>query len=91
VSVRPEIKRPFQAGEDKKIEPFAYFESSLNVDDSDFTNAAPTNKVGGGVGLTKTDAYSIRATMDYTETMNSELDPSASGRVSVNVPIGNKP
>ncbi|MFD0987172.1 autotransporter outer membrane beta-barrel domain-containing protein [Methyloligella solikamskensis] len=91
VSIRPEIKRPFQAGENKKIEPFAYFESSLNVDDSDFTNAAPINKVGGGVALTKTDDYSIRATMDYTETMNSELDPSASGRVSVNVPIGNKP
>ncbi|ODA68405.1 hypothetical protein A7A08_00228 [Methyloligella halotolerans] len=91
VSVRPEIKRPFQAGEDKKIEPFAYFESSLNVDDADFTNAAPTNRVGGGVALTKTDDYSIRATMDYTETMNSDIDPSASGRVSVNVPIGNKP
>ncbi|XSG82379.1 MAG: autotransporter outer membrane beta-barrel domain-containing protein [Methyloligella sp. ZOD6] len=91
VSIRPEIKRPFQAGEDKKIEPFAYFESSLNVDEADFTNAAPTNRVGGGVALTKTDDYSIRATADYTDTMNSELDPSVAGRFSVNVPLGNKP
>ncbi|MEG6509719.1 autotransporter outer membrane beta-barrel domain-containing protein [Methyloligella sp. 2.7D] len=90
VSIRPEIRRPIDGWNGNTIEPFAYLQSSVDVDTPDGSEASPQNSIGGGLAISKTDYYNIRATADYTETMNSDIDPSMTGRFSVNVPLGTR-
>jgi Autotransporter beta-domain len=90
LSIRPELKRPFQTENGDKIEPFAYVQSSIAVDNSDLATAAPQNSVGGGLSLITTDKYNLSATADYTQTMDATTPPALTGHLSLSVPLGGK-
>lgn len=86
LSVGPEVKRRFQAGENLSIEPFAFFKSSVDVAETGLADPSALNTIGGGVTLAEPDSYSIRATADYSEHTESTNPGEAKGKVSVSVP-----
>jgi hypothetical protein len=85
-SAGPELKRHFDTGNGGSVEPFAFFKSSLDLDDSALGEPLAQNTVGGGVTLAKPDKYNIRASADYTDSSDAAAAPVATGRVEVKVP-----
>ncbi len=87
VSVRPELHRPIQTKNGDKIDPYAYVQSSLSLDNANFADAEPQNSIGGGVNITTNRKYSINATADYTAPTGTTADAVA-GHIQLNVPLG---
>ena len=85
-SVGPEVKRQFAVGDGKSIEPFAFFKSSVDLDDAGLTDPNALNTVGGGVSLLEPDSFNVRATADYSESTAGTEPGEAKGKVSVTVP-----
>jgi hypothetical protein len=85
LSVRPQLKRHIDIGNDNSIEPFAFFTSSLDLADAGFTSPVAQNTVGEGITFAKPQRYNIRATADYTEG-TAGTDGVATGKVSVKLP-----
>lgn len=85
LSVGPELKRRFEAGE-TSIEPFAFFKSSVDLSGEALADPNALNTIGGGITFVEPDSYSIRATAGYSESTASTDPGSASGKVSVSVP-----
>lgn len=86
LSTGPELKRHFDTKNGGSVEPFAFFKSSLNLDDVALSTPTAENTVGGGVTLTKPDKYNIRASADYTESTSAATAPVTTGKVQVKVP-----
>jgi hypothetical protein len=86
LSVGPEVKRRFETGGEASIEPFAFFKSSLDLDDAGLTDPSALNTVGAGLTLAKPDSYSISATAGYSESTDNTDPSEAKGKVSVSVP-----
>lgn len=84
-TVGPELKRLIDTGNGASIEPFAFFKSSLDLDDAASGTPLAHNTIGGGVTLAKPDNYNIRAMADFTET-NDGANQVATGKVLVTVP-----
>lgn len=85
LSVGPEVKRRFEAG-DASIEPFAFFKSSVDLSETGLTDPHALNTLGAGVTLAEPENYSIRATAGYSESTASTDPGEARGKVQVNVP-----
>ncbi len=89
LSVGPEVKRRFEAGENASIAPFAFFKSSVDVSNQSLTDAGALNTIGGGVTFANPDSFNIRATADYSENTDSDASGVGTGRVQINVPTSN--
>ncbi len=85
-SAGPALKRHFDTANGGSLEPFAFFKSSLDLDDAALTEPVAQNTVGAGVTLVKPDKYNIRASADYSESSDAATAPVATGKVQVNVP-----
>lgn len=85
LSVGPELKRRFEAGE-ASIEPFAFFKSSVDLSGEALADPNALNTIGGGITFAEPESYSVRATAGYSESTASTDPGSASGKVSVTVP-----
>jgi hypothetical protein len=85
LSIGPELKRHMETGGGTSVEPFAFFKSSLDLDDAAWAGLAGQNTVGGGLLLGKPDKYKIRAAADYSESVSGN-NQVATGKVSVSVP-----
>lgn len=85
LSVGPEVKRQFDMKGGASVEPFAFFKSSLDLNDASFADPVARNTLGVGVSLVKPENFDIRATADYTESSGTEA-PAATGKVQVKVP-----
>jgi hypothetical protein len=85
-SAGPELMRHFDTKNGGSVEPFAFFKSSLDLDDTEFSEPVAENTVGAGVTFMKADKYNIRASADYTERSDAAAAPVTTGKVQVKVP-----
>ncbi len=85
LSIGPQLKRHIDIGNDNSVEPFAFFNSSLDLADTGLASPVAQNTVGGGVTFAKPQRYNISATADYTES-TSGTDGVATSKVSVKLP-----
>jgi Autotransporter beta-domain len=84
----PEVRRPIDMGFGSSLEPFAFFKTSLELDDIKIGPGAARNTVGGGVVMNDADGYVIQAIGNYSETLGAAIpDPSLAGKVMVSVPL----
>ncbi len=87
-STGPELKRPIDAGDGNSVEPFAFFKTSLELDDPRVRPDTARNTLGGGLMLSKPESYSIRATAERSESVGALTpDEEMTGKVSVSVPL----
>jgi hypothetical protein len=89
LSVGPELKRQFDTKSGASVEPFAFFKSSLDLNDASVAEPVSRNTLGAGVSLIKPENFDIRATADYTESTSGASgvnEPVATGKVQVKVP-----
>jgi hypothetical protein len=88
VTIGPEIKRQIDMGFGSSLEPFAFFKTSLNVDNAMVRPGIARNTIGGGILITQPEGYSIQAVGDYSETVGTATpDESLAGKVMISVPI----
>jgi hypothetical protein len=84
----PELKRPIKAGGGNSVEPFAFFKTSLELDDPSVRPNTARNTLGGGLMLSKPESYSVRATAERSESVGALTpDEEMTGKVSVSVPL----
>ena len=85
----PELRRPIDMGFGSSLEPFAFFKTSLDLDDIKIgPPAAARNTIGGGIVMNDADGYVIQAIGNYSETVGAAIpDPSLAGKVMVSVPL----
>ena len=84
----PEVRRAINMGFGSSLEPFAFFNTSFDLDDIKIGPAAARNTIGGGVVMNDADGYVIQAIGNYSETVGAAIpDPSLAGKVMVSVPL----
>lgn len=84
----PELRRPIDMGFGSSLEPFAFFKTSLDLDDIKIGPGAARNTLGGGVVMNDAEGYVIQASGNYSETVGTAIpDPALAGKVMVSVPL----
>jgi hypothetical protein len=89
LELTPEIRRPIELEDGKVIEPFVNFTSSLGLEQGqaqESQHAAPVDKVGVGVAVSKAEEYKLEATTDVDNMAESE-NRNVNSRLKLTVPL----
>jgi hypothetical protein len=84
----PEVRRKFDAGDGKSVEPFAFYNKNIDLNNP-VLNSAVQSTLGGGLTVAKPDSYTLNATAGYSESGFGETTTpgDVTGKVSVGVPL----
>src|SRR6476660_9624719 len=69
----PEVRRAINMGFGSSLQPFAFFNTSFDLDDIKIAPGTPRSTVGGGVVVSDAEGYIIQATGDYSETVGAAI------------------
>jgi hypothetical protein len=85
----PEIKRAIDTGFGNSVEPFAFFKTSLELDDPRIRAGVARNTLGGGLMLSKPESYNLRATAERSAVVGIGEMPETelAGKVFLSVPL----
>ena len=90
ITIAPRISRSFKLDDGQKLEPFLTYKREIDIDaagpGATVDEDESMGSLGAGVGLSKPDSYSLRATTDV-EDIGAAETPSVKSRIQLTVPI----